>query len=529
MTERPRGALRQGALPLLLLVDLAARMGVLVRPLKYVDGLTLPDDAYLSLEIARNIAHGHGPWYGLAYTNGYQPLYVFLMVPFYWIWPTNPVPPVHAALALLTVFDLITLWILVRWILRLTDSPTAAWAAGLAWAFDPYVIGTTLNGLESVMAVCFAAGSLAAFDSLITRSAVERAIDTRAVHRLGGWLGLALFARLDALVLAAVLGVGLIVTWLRAGRTLPAVTIACLRVAAVALAVNGPRLLYSFHYTGEWMPHSGEAVRFISLSDVNHLPTLQNYYLPQMRLGLAAIGRGNGILAAGTLAAGLLSLFGHRPEGPARPSRTAVVGVLLAYAIALFCAYTLYVFGPWFYDRYLFPITLPLIVLFALLVDRAVRGLAARSARAGVLAGVAAVTFAAASGVGQTRFAELYTSTDTFWNGYMNLGLWARRKFPPGTRIGSSQTGALAYFAPELVVVNLDGVVNAACFTALKEFRDLDYIRSVGVQYVVNWEEGDQFLLKHSRGATEADLPVIEHLSEFASWRHPWLLFEVRK
>ena len=58
----------------------------------------------------------------------------------------------------------------------------------------------------------------------------------------------------------------------------------------------------------------------------------------------------------------------------------------------------------------------------------------------------------------------LYTSGPDRNSGYMNIGLWARDRFPPGTVIGSSQTGALGYFADRLKVINLDGVVNRECF-----------------------------------------------------------------
>ncbi|MEK7250053.1 MAG: hypothetical protein AAB209_06475, partial [Bacteroidota bacterium] len=65
----------------LLAINVCIRCIVAARPLEYLDGLTIPDDAYLSLTIARNIAKGLGPLYGFEYTNGFQPLYVFLMVP----------------------------------------------------------------------------------------------------------------------------------------------------------------------------------------------------------------------------------------------------------------------------------------------------------------------------------------------------------------------------------------------------------------------------------------------------------------
>src|SRR5262249_47846545 len=91
------------AIASLLLLDLSLRVAVAARPLERIDGLTVPDDAYLSLSLARAIGRGEGPRYGLGYTNGFQPLYVFLMAPVYALLPREPERPVHVALGLLAL------------------------------------------------------------------------------------------------------------------------------------------------------------------------------------------------------------------------------------------------------------------------------------------------------------------------------------------------------------------------------------------------------------------------------------------
>jgi hypothetical protein len=64
-----------------LLINLAFRLYIAFQPIEFIDSKFLPDDAYLSLTIAKNIAEGLGPSYSGEYTNGFQPLYVFIMVP----------------------------------------------------------------------------------------------------------------------------------------------------------------------------------------------------------------------------------------------------------------------------------------------------------------------------------------------------------------------------------------------------------------------------------------------------------------
>src|SRR5262245_29670872 len=98
----------------LVLLNLAIRLFLALGPLQRLDGTTVPDDAYLSLTIARNIAEGWGPLYGDAATSGFQPLYVLLMAPVYLAIPNDPVRPVQIALCILSVFDTLTLWLLLR-------------------------------------------------------------------------------------------------------------------------------------------------------------------------------------------------------------------------------------------------------------------------------------------------------------------------------------------------------------------------------------------------------------------------------
>jgi uncharacterized membrane protein len=69
----------------------------------------LYDDSFYDFQIARHIAHGDGPSFdGTHLTNGFQPLYVALLVPMYWVAGSNDTLPIHGALvvcALLSVRD----------------------------------------------------------------------------------------------------------------------------------------------------------------------------------------------------------------------------------------------------------------------------------------------------------------------------------------------------------------------------------------------------------------------------------------
>jgi hypothetical protein len=53
------------------ILNLLVRLWIALHPLECTDGKSIPDDTYLSLTLARNIAHGLGPSYAGELTNGF--------------------------------------------------------------------------------------------------------------------------------------------------------------------------------------------------------------------------------------------------------------------------------------------------------------------------------------------------------------------------------------------------------------------------------------------------------------------------
>jgi hypothetical protein len=181
------------ALALLVALDFALRAAVALRPIEATDGITT-DDTFYCLHIARSIARGDGTLYGLAATNGFQPLYVFLVAPFHWIWPSDPVPPVHASLLLLAAVDALTLWAIVRWCRTIATQALVPWIVAVAWLTDAYAARTSLNGMESMVAVLCGVLALTSLDRTL-RSGEARPADAA---RFGALVGLAGLARIDA-------------------------------------------------------------------------------------------------------------------------------------------------------------------------------------------------------------------------------------------------------------------------------------------------------------------------------------------
>jgi hypothetical protein len=505
------------------IVDLIVRLLVALRPLEYIDGMTVPDDAYISLTIARNIARGLGPYFGTAHTNGFQPLYVFLAAPFFRWFPGNPETPVHAALMLLCILDAIALLLLCRFLTRIGRSSLALLALGAVWVFNPYAVKTTVNGLETSMSIAALAATLLAFTYY--RAAATAREDARRAILLGLCGGVAILARIDNAFLLLAIWLLILRRHSRPWAPRPIVR-ATLLIAAPAILVNLPWWIYSLHYTGDIFPISGRAVRYQSLALVDHAPTLGNWYLPLLGRSLKILLFGNRVAIAGGLILGLLLIVREGRAGlSAAASWLRELSPLALHALFLVLAYSLFVFTPWFFPRYLAPTMAFFALGFACVAD----GFRSRIANPQTRQTFSILLLVLAAGLnfGRSEFRQFYTSKDNVTQGYMNLGLWARQQFPDGTRIGSMQSGALAYFADNLTVINLDGVVNRPCYDMLVRKQGIEYIRGSGTQYVVDWLENIDHLRKESASWRDDDLIPLGRIDGFGTWRHNWFLFRV--
>lgn len=521
---------RPSLLLCLLAADLALRGVVAFRPLEVIDGRTLPDDAYLSLELARSIARGLGPWFSTGPTNGFQPLQVFCLVPAFWAFPHDPVVPVRAALLLSTAFDVATLWLLYRLVAATSVSRATPVVAAAAWILNPYVIRTSLNGLETAMATFFLVAALTVFRRMVQAPGPPR---TASAAQLGTLVGLAGLARIDGLLLGPALAAVLAVRHRRHAR---GVARAIGITALAALAVYAPWLAYSYAYTGDFYPSSGPAVRLLDLDNIwPGTPAWSNWWGPMLRQALATIWKCNWPVLLALGASGIVVAV-RRPRGvhagrlarDAAHGEAGMQGVLRAaacFAVLLVLAYALVQFGSWYFDRYLYPVACVLILGLCAVFERAA---SARGARQ-LGAQTAFVLVLLCTGFVLHADTRRLTARSAQKNrmGYMQVAQWAARTFAPGTVVGSLQSGALAYFARQLEVVNLDGVVNKPCLQAIQEKRLLQYIQTARVQWVLGWGINLEYI-GHRTAAWDPRVVVDpQPVPGVESWGNRWYVARV--
>lgn len=268
MTQSDQGAPSDYSVRLILIsligAALAFRLWLSLTPLDQLVGLCLSDDSFYYFQIARNIAGGQGATFdGVIPTNGFHPLYMMLLVPLYWIWPANPVMPVHIALFLLSLANVFTA-LPIYYLLRRFTGSLAALVAAFFWLSNPWSIFISLTGVEIALAVFLLGCVYVKYLSVLD----DPDKSGRGLLGLGLLAGLTLLGRTDMVLLLLPLGVGLAIRLL----SLPVSLSLRLRKIGVALggalAVVLPWAIWNLKSFGTLMQTSGAVLFFRAHSQV---------------------------------------------------------------------------------------------------------------------------------------------------------------------------------------------------------------------------------------------------------------------
>ena len=467
----------------LVLAGLALRLALAARSLTVVDRLFIPDDSYYTLAIARSLAAGLGPSVdGVHLTSGFQPLLAFLLVPVFAL-SDDPDVGLRAALVLLSFVDAGSAVLLGRIACRLGGQLAAVLAVAM-WALSPVAISNALNGLETSLAVFC---QLAAVE-LWARARARGS--TRSFVGAGALCGLAVLARVDSVLLVAALG--LFQLFRRSWR-------ATLVASSAAAVVVAPWWVYCTLRFGSPIPESGAAVlqvvEFHLLSVPQKLgwaagallgtPFAELGWLQDRLFGDHVLAVVAWLVVAGALGAGIAYGLTRRSQG----EPLAVLGL---HGLGVLCLYSFVVSALWFFRRYLAPAQAVLTLILAIAAGAVWGRNAGRRVVAASGAGLVAlgVVLGARTSVGYL-FARPATSPDVGYHGAKGYRQAAREVLavaPDRAVIGSLQSGALSYYAPEGIrIVNLDGVVDAEAAEAVEDMRLAAFARRRGVTHLADW------------------------------------------
>ena len=449
-----------------MIVAFGLRLALLAKPIAHLDRSFIPDDTYYTLKIAHSMAHGHGPTVdGTTLTSGFQPLLGFLMIPVYWI-TDNLDSALRIDLFLLIVVDTLTVAI-VAWVAFRLAGRIAAVVAAAIWAVSPVATTMALGGLETSLALLCEIGLVAAYIWANDRLSTQRCVVVGVIA------GLAVLARLDALLLVALLTL----IQLRRGprkALVPASIAGALTLApwwgwcAVEFGTPIPTSGSALHELATYAPFSPHNLALVAGAVIGGPfgnPTALRTWLDD----IPALGT---VLFVALIAALLAIAFVWlRRDVVDTGNAYAAAAALPVFAAGLMFFYAW--FGVWYFNtRYLAPVQIGVVLAISVFVSRLVRergtltrergrrvriGFFALAGVFGIAMGAAVVSDAAMlSGNAPGPHLSLDAAT-----GFRRSAHKVNRVTPKGAVVAAYQSGALAYFGSgRITVINLDGVVD---------------------------------------------------------------------
>lgn len=434
-------------------------LGLLIRltlawlPEKYLFYL-VSDDAYYYFSIARNLVErGMLSVDGISETNGFHPLWLFVITPIFLLFKSFPWFSIHLVLTLSAIFDTLAAFLIYKTLGKLGKEKVGFWTAAF-YLVNPYGLFHTMNGLETAQNNFFL--SLLIYLSL--KASVEW-LKTGWFY-LGVVCGLALLSRTDnVFVVAALLGY---LIW--RDKNFPVVV----KTAGLAAVLFTPWLVYNYLTFGSIIQTSGAAYPFHYYQQyLNEYKTFFNFalipYLIKVgfyNYAFSAFHFGNWILTL--IPVGLLLFQLRNWPVKYRPLLWALIGAVLFLAVHVFVRWSV---RPW-YGQAAFVLTLPIVALTFEKVNRYLLALG---------------MFLALYFSGQRVWSEPFTTVD---RSRTMLDI-IKNQVPPDERVGVFNSGFVQYFT-DRQVINLDGLVNNEVLSYYKRKEGLEYFRQNNIRWLVD-------------------------------------------
>lgn len=423
----------------------------------------VPDDTAYFLEIAENAAAGNGFTFdGINPTNGYQPLWQFLLVPLYFLVHASP----ETALRLVLQLQVLLLVVAARWIIGTLDRylpPSSVLVSTLIYVF--YVFVQAVSGMETALLVFL----LALLFRIGPAGPAFRQGGGRASFLFGLVLGAVMLARLDMIFLAAAIEALCVVQWILFPDRRREALVRMAGIFLGATLVVTPYLVFNLVQFGHLAPISAQLKHgFPHLAD---------------DIGLNKIPRRD--LAFGFLASTYLvwSMFQIRRWTRHPGTRTPFEITLAVFALGIglhlldVILYVKWAIFSWHFVSYrLFG------ALIAGLMTAVVLRRSDRLPRQPLYwTGVVLLLLV----VGYRIHLKHSVSTVNWSTAVYEAAVWARENTPPEAVFAMKDAGNFGYFSRRRTI-NLDGLVNNFEFQdALDKRRLTRYLSGLGLDYLV--------------------------------------------
>lgn len=490
-------------------IGLVLRLIIIVQPAEVILERYGSDDLFYYTETAKNVVAGNGISFdGIHSTSGVQPLWLVALIPFSQ-WFENPEFGLRSALFLATFFSLLTALFLPRVLSRAMPKNGIAIGAiaGSIWMLHPKILQVSFEGTE---------GSLAALAWLLSMWAWLTAKGSSKGYTLGFVLGLGILARIDHLVLAAML-------WLIPLQNIRSLLRKGLQMLPGIAILFGGWLIICWLTTGEIGFDSGKVKRLhflrmlaldndFSISEVGAFSLISEQakgwvqngvkYVSLLLhaesrvsitmlvlLALAAVTIFYRVISSSVSIKKLLSSTSNLIM-ELRPMLFAGITVFLSYL------FYLHYMRSW----YMIPLFLfGALMVAALIHDLIIHDPSISRKKALITSAFFFVTFAI-----------MHVEAHLYPRKGVDPALFSaieqvKTDIEPEATIGAFNAGiAGAWFSPDHTVVNLDGVINHSVVKALENRELEDYVVTEGVDYLFDFNGSVEFFGRiGSRGLTD--------------------------
>jgi hypothetical protein len=459
------------------------------------------DDAYYYFRIAQNIAAGDGStWDGLHRTNGYHPLWLIALLPWFVVLRGRVagmvVPKVLAGV--LWIVDMV----LVRQIARLVGAERTLWIGVLpSAAIAAYALRSPpFNGVETpiLLACLLLATRLLLGTGLLSGDEPGGTSSMRQVWLTGGALALVVLSRLDAVSVAALFGVAVLVRMVQRRRRIGEIVRVGVALAAPTALALSAYMAVNQALFGSPIPVSGRAK---TIPDPRGgWPEMRVYF----REGLGLPDPfGPGLAATLIVALVFGSLWLARPrDGTGDPARRRMteLGMILALAWAggmLLVAYydrtTSWKLLAWYYYAATFVLLLgPGVVIANVIAWWETRGHRLRildrlAASTRPAVGIAAIGLVLVLAVGAGFAKRVEARGDE--NFFVQSAAIARRlnhELPRDAVLGMGDRAGIFGYELDRPVVSIEGIVNNADYLhALEDGKVHRFLEGSSVDHYV--------------------------------------------
>ena len=458
---------REWRLLLVLLVALVPRLWIVAQPIPLQLTKSLPDDAYYYFLTAQHIVAGEGPSVdGLNASNGWHPLWLLVTTGIYALPYNDPDTPVRLVVGLGAVCDALVAAALTLGARRYVGQG-AALVAGLVYGVNMMPILQAVNGLETGL------GALSIALAWILTLAFAARPTTRRALAVGLVFGLCFLARTDLALIVIWLGLFVLAIVLRK----PARPRLAVVIGVSGLIVILPWLMWNTANFGSPFDQSSAGAvpwamraRFEAANPGAPLWELALRNAPT-QFWIRGDHLGAPIMAGYVLwPLALFGLWRARRRASRRLALAAALLLLGGLTLVLVHVFARFYPRPWY---------------FVVLAQSLALGLALFWVHTGPVVRVMGVALGlvllVVSGL-------LAWQTGYYpWQVPMHYAeaAWVRDNTPEDTVVGSMNAGIIGYYSGRRTI-NLDGVVNPAAFTAIREYRLLDYMREAGVDLFVD-------------------------------------------